>query len=270
MDNLNSLKKNANASSEMRIILAQVASSGSSFASSVDAVSKPTFPYGGPFEIPATTSVAASSVNLTLASDSQNPKIGDTFKVSITISSGQTSIKSYKVQLTYDKSLVDVIDSDSTVSGTQLKVIDTFFTVKTNTINSTSGVVTLEATTSNANTVNRKVAEISFKAKTAGTFVITKDSSNTIAISTTDTSVPLNYQSLSLVLGTSSSQASSITGSTETIASVAASSQTTSKLPGTAMSADTVSILATVFAATLLIVLGFSATIRSRKSSLEE
>ncbi|MEI6462149.1 MAG: cohesin domain-containing protein [bacterium] len=270
MDNVNSLKKGDSASTEMRIILAQVASSGSSSASaSVDAVAKPTFPYDGPFEIPATTSTATSTVNLTLASDVQNPKIGDTFKVSITISSGQTSIKSYKVQLTYDKSLVDVIDSDSTTSGIQLKVIDTFFTVKTNSINSTSGVVTLEANTSNANTVNRKVAEISFKAKTAGTFTITKDSSNTIAISTTDTSVPLNYQALSLVLGTAASESTTSTVSTISNESIA-SSTSSSKLPGTALSADTVSVLATLFAATLLIVLGFSATIRSRKSSYEE
>lgn len=261
MDNVSLSKNSSSNSSELRIILAQAASSSTS---SVDAVSKPTFPFDGPFQIPISSSAPAASVNLTLASDNQNPKIGDTFKVSITVSSGSTSIKSYKVQLVYDKTLVDVIDSDSATSGIQMKVIDTFFTVKTNSINATTGVITLEANTNNTNTVNRKVAEISFKAKTTGTFLITKDSSNTIAINTANTNLPLNYQSLSLAIGTAASESASV------ISSVASSTESSAvTIPVTALSADSVSVLATVFAASLLIILGFSATIRSRKSRYE-
>ncbi len=235
-----------------------IAQNLSSSAKSLDAVAKPTFPYDGPFQIPTNLVSGSTTGTLVLTSDTVNPKVDDKFKVSITINTSTLEVKNYKVVITYDKTLVDVVDANTSKTGTQITVVDTFFQNKTNTVDTTNGKITLEGSNTAAISVNRKVAEIEFKAKKEGTLVLNKESSNTVLVNSLDTNTSLDYQALSVTIG-----------ATE-VASTTTSSSTSSDLPTTAVSGADISVVATVFTSVLLIILGVSFVSREKKKRFEQ
>jgi len=239
-----------------------IAQNLSSSTKSLDAVAKPTFPYDGPFQIPTNLVSGSTTGTLVLTSDTANPKVNDKFKVSITINTSTLEVKNYKVVITYDKTLVDVVDADTSKTGSQITLVDTFFQNKTNTVDTTTGKITLEGSNTAAISVNRKVAEIEFKAKKAGTLVLNKESSNTVLVNALDTNTSLDYQALSVTIGTT--EVATTTESTTT------SSTSSSDLPTTAISGSDLSVIATVFTSVLLIILGVSFVSREKKKRFEQ
>lgn len=239
-----------------------IAQNLSSSAKSLDAVAKPTFPYDGPFQIPTNLVSGSTTGTLVLTSDTANPKVNDKFKVSIAINTSTLEVKNYKVVITYDKTLVDVVDADTSKTGSQITIVDTFFQNKTNTVDTTNGKITLEGSNTAAISVNRKVAEIEFKAKKAGTLVLNKESSNTVLVNSLDTNTSLDYQALSVTIGTTE-----VVTNTE---STTTSSTSSSDLPTTAISGSDLSVIATVFTSVLLIILGVSFVSREKKKRFEQ
>ncbi len=245
---------------DTNILIAQNISSSSK---SLDAVAKPTFPYDGPFQIPSNLVSGSTSGTLVLASDTASPKVNDKFKVSITINTSTLEVKNYKVVITYDKTLVDVVDADTSKTGSQITVVDTFFQNKTNTVDITNGKVTLEGSNTAATSINRKVAEIEFKAKKEGTLILNKESSNTVLVNALDANATLDYQALSVVIGTTEVVASESSTTTS-------SSSSSPDLPTTAISSSDLSVIATIFTSVLLIILGVSFVSREKKKRFEQ
>ena len=133
------------------------------YAEGVDTVAAPSFPFtppdGGPTPTPT------DEPRIVLNADKTTLKVGETVKVTIKIESQDESLKNYKVVISYDPTILKVIDKSTTETGVQISYIDTFFTQSTNVASESLGTIELSAASpSSAVTVNRNVGEIEFQA----------------------------------------------------------------------------------------------------------
>lgn len=131
----------------------------------IDAISQPTF---GNINISGGTNQTSS---ILLNSTSTSATIGQRFKVRIEVKTGTVSINEYKLVIEFDTTRLQVIDQDSTVTGNQVRNLDTIFTVpnpQTDNTVSSAGRITVLARASNPSSLNREVIEIEFQAQTTG------------------------------------------------------------------------------------------------------
>ncbi len=142
----------------------------------VRAQSEPTFPYKGPYERPKPT--PPGDVTIRLSSSISTLQVNQTASCDVEIESGNEKITRYTIVLSFDPSVLEVIDANASQSGIQINFLDTFSTVQTNSANNSSGIITISANVSgNPQTINRKIAQISFKAKKTGVSVVSVNKS---------------------------------------------------------------------------------------------
>jgi len=135
-------------------------------AQELDSLSQPTF------GVIDTGNQGGALATTLLSSTSTSTQIGQRFKVTIEIKTNDQQINQYKILVDFDSTKLSLIDQDTTVAGSQIKLLDTVFTVETPATDNTvsSGRITLIAGTPSGNgfSVNRNVAEIEFQAQQIG------------------------------------------------------------------------------------------------------
>lgn len=138
----------------------------------VAAQAGPTFPYDGPFDQPGPTP-PDEQVVVRLSADSSTVAVGGTVTADLSIESNAEEIQEYTVTIIFDPAVLEVVDSDTVQSGIQISFLDTFANEQTNTADNTTGTITLQASISGAaQTINKGIGAITFRAKTTGASVV--------------------------------------------------------------------------------------------------
>lgn len=137
-------------------------------AQDFDALSQPTF---GSIDIGTSNGQAATVL---LSSSSTSSTVGSKFKINVAINTGEQQINEFKIVVEYDSTKLSVVDQDSNSTGTQIRLVDTVFTVSnpvTDNVATQTGRITLLASTPSGSSfsVNRNVAEIEFQSQSIGT-----------------------------------------------------------------------------------------------------
>ena len=134
------------------------------YAEGVDTVAAPSFPFTPP-DGGVTPPPASDEARIVLNADKTSLKVGETVTVTIKVESQDETLKSYKVVLSYDPTVLKVIDKSTSETGVQISYTDTFFTESTNVASESLGTIEISAASpSTAVTVNRNVGEIEFQA----------------------------------------------------------------------------------------------------------
>lgn len=144
----------------------------------VIAQSEPTFPYDGPFEEPEPPPSTPSEAAVKLSTSTSSLQVGQTATCDLNIESGDEEVQSYSIKISFNSSILEVVDANLTQSGIQTNFLDTSFTIQTNSADNTMGTITLTTTASSASqTINKRIAQITFRAKRTGTSVVSIDKS---------------------------------------------------------------------------------------------
>lgn len=162
-------------------------------AQGADEIASPTIPFTVPFAStsPGVTS-ASQGPSISLQADKTNVKPGEKATISVTINTQGRDIKSFAFVIKYDSSIFSVLDADTNTTGTQVKYLDQFFLVQTNTVaaSGTSGTVTIKAATTQGSTTitNRVVAQFEVLALKEGftNFEVTRTGSNLLNLNSVD------------------------------------------------------------------------------------
>ncbi|MFC1780466.1 hypothetical protein ACFLY9_02120 [Patescibacteria group bacterium] len=173
----------------------------------VVAQSEPTFPYDGPFEDPTPTPTTSGEAAVKLVTQTSSLQIGNTATCDLRVESGTEEVQNYSIIISFNSSILEVVDANTVQTGTQVNFLDSFATVTSNTVDNTAGTITLNATVSGtAESINRRIAEITFRAKRTGTSIVSvnKASSSVTGDAGSD------------ILGTTTSLNFTVSGQTET------------------------------------------------------
>lgn len=238
-------------------------------AQTIDAAAQPTF---GSIDVGGGSTVTASML---LRSDKTSVDIGEKFIVTVEIKTNTVTINEYRIVIDFDSTKLQVVDQDPTVAGTQIKLLDTIFTVENpetdNTV-SQNGRITLVAKVDSGNpfAVNRDVAQIEFQAQAAGspTIKIFQDANGSRLIRQSGVGVSYTPNQLTVLVKTATS-AGTTTGSNPPPIS-----QTTTTTGGTTVGttipitgvADDIGSLVTVIGAAILIITGIKLNSEKRKN----
>lgn len=142
-------------------------------AQTADTVAQPTF---GPINSGGGGTTTGASVLLT--SDKTTAGVGEVVTVQVAIKTNDVAIGEYRIAIDFDPTLLRVIDEDTTVQGTQMKLLDTVFTITTpdqNNIVTSVGRARLIATapSGTTHTVNSGVLQMRFQVQAVGSAKIT-------------------------------------------------------------------------------------------------
>ncbi|MBU0976400.1 MAG: cohesin domain-containing protein [Patescibacteria group bacterium] len=227
----------------------------------VIAQSEPTFPYEGPFVPPTPPgpgpSPSTDKANVKLTTGSSTLQVGATTTCDINIESSERELKSYSIKISFDPNTLEVVDSVPSQTGTQVSFLDQFSVASNNTADNTTGAINLTASISgSAQTINRRIAQITFRAKRTGTSVVSvmKSQSSTL----TDDGEN--------VIGATTSVNYSVTGQTSTIPTTIPTTTTSppSQLPQSGIF-DSLAALASIFAGLLMLFTGIKTISEKRK-----
>jgi len=214
----------------------------------VIAQSEPTFPYDGPFEEPEVPPATTDDVALKLTSSVSSLQVGATAVCDITMESGDEEIESYNISITFDADVLEVVDTNLTQTGVQIESLDTYSTVSTNQADNSAGTITLSATVSgSAQSINRKIAQITFRALQTGTSIISVNQSE---------SEIENYVGQD-VLGSTTSVNFTVTGQT----SVTTTTTSGQQLPASGIG-DTLAAMGSIFSGLLMLYIGLNSIIK--------
>lgn len=223
------------------------------YAADTSLVSEPSFPYTGAYEGGTGTAQDDKTAIMDLTVQSGDIKIGETVKIDVTINTSAMNIKEYRIKLLFPKNLVQVQDSSS-ASGIQVNFLESSFTKSQNIVNNVNGTIELKATTTQATTVNRKVAEISVKGISAGSVQITSDNTVSLVIADDDSQVGLTTAALNMNVSAAT-----------IISSSSSSSSSATNLPNGGIVEDMSAIWIPTFISLLLIVVGIKTFISGKK-----
>jgi len=166
----------------------------------VIAQSEPTFPYDGPFEEPDQPPTAGEAI-VRLSTSTSSLEIGSSVTCDLRIESNNEEVESYTLVISFDASVLEVVDADLTQTGTQINLTDDFFETQTNSVDNTSGTIQISAFASGTpQSVNRNVAQITFRAKRTGTSVVSVNRSASEVINDEDTDILASTTSLNLTV----------------------------------------------------------------------
>lgn len=155
----------------------------SKLVAEVAAQSEPTFPYDGPFEESGPTPTPSGQAAVKLTTTTSSLQIGDTVSCDLSIESNTEEVQSYTIYITFDPAVLEVVDNNTAQSGVQISFLDSFSTAVTNSSDNTNGTVVISANISGASqTVNRKIAQITFRAKQTGTSIVSINKSQSSVI----------------------------------------------------------------------------------------
>lgn len=170
----------------------------------VIAQSEPTFPYDGPFEEPEQPSTPSEAV-LKLSTTSSTLQTGSIAVCDLKIESGNEEVESYSIIISFNASVLEVVDANASQTGVQINFLDEFSDIQTNSANNTTGTIQITALTSGAaQTMNRNIAQITLRAKAVGTSVVSINRSQSEVMNDQDTNILGSTTSLNFtVTGTS-------------------------------------------------------------------
>lgn len=137
-----------------------------------DAIAQPTF---GNINIGDGQTLAAQVL---LSTSTSSVEVGKKFTVKVEVKTNDITINSYNIVVQYDPSILSVVDENSEVSGTQVKLLDTIFTTNSepedNYVDIVDGEINVKAgiTEGSGLTVNRNVVEITFQTQSVGNTTI--------------------------------------------------------------------------------------------------
>lgn len=233
------------------------------FIGKVHAQSAPTFQYEGPFEQPETPEPgpdpSTDNAQVKLTATSSSIQIGSTATCDLDIESSDREIKSYSINITFDPSVLEVVDSVPSQTGTQINFVDQFSTASYNSANNSEGNISITASiTGSAQTINRRIAQITFRAKSSGTSIV--------SINKSQSSVKTDNEEN--VIGSTTSVNFSVTGQTVTTTSPISSTTTTtspSQLPDSGIF-DTLAALGSILAGLLMLFVGVKTVFIKKKS----
>ncbi|MEO6729259.1 MAG: cohesin domain-containing protein [Candidatus Dojkabacteria bacterium] len=181
-------------------------------AQTIDATAQPTF---GTIDTGGGSTLTSSML---MRSDKTSVNVGDKFKVTVEIKTNTVTINEYRIIIDFDATKLQVVDQDPTTAGTQVKLLDTIFTVENAEIDNTvsqNGRITLIAKTDSGNpfAVNRDVAEIQFQAQAAGspTIKIIQDASGSRLIRQSGVGVSFTPNQLSVTVQAATGSATTTT-----------------------------------------------------------
>lgn len=223
----------------------------SNLVSEVIAQSEPTFPYEGPFEGPdeGPSPTPSGQAAVKLSSSVSTLQVGGTATCDLSLESGEEEIQDYSIQITYDPDVLEVIDTNLTSSGIQINFLDSFSEEQTNNADNTNGVITLSASvTSGGESINRRIAQVTFRAKQIGTSIISINKTESSVKDTTDENI----------IGATTSLNYTVTGQTTTTSQ--------QQLPSSGIS-DSIASLGSIFAGILMLYIGVIAIIKRRIKS---
>lgn len=137
-------------------------------AQTADTIAQPTF---GPINVGGGGNTTGASILLT--SDKTAALVGETVTVQVAIKTNNIPITEYRIAIDFDPTLLRVIDEDSATPGTQMRMLDTAFTItnpEQNNIVTNVGRARLIATApqNTAQAVNTSVLEIRFQVQAVG------------------------------------------------------------------------------------------------------
>jgi hypothetical protein len=149
-----------------------------SVAAQADAIAQPTFatdvdfstPGGGVTPPPGENDGGnneATTGEITLVAPQQLCSEDDTFQIEVKIDTLDNPIGSYTVQINFDQAVVQVVDTDTELSGIQIETSGDF-NVTTNTASNSTGIITLSAEIEDPVAVEEIVGKITFKAISQG------------------------------------------------------------------------------------------------------
>ena len=200
-------------------------------AEGADTLASPTFPFTPPAGWEDNQQSSSDTNNIRLETDSTTVQVQKRIIVRIFIDATKDKISSFTVNVSFDPNLLQVIDSDTTESGIQINFLDSVFDVSKNSVNNSTGIITLQAKVENtdqATTLSRSVAEIEFIAIQPGAseVKIIKENSNLANSSSVDVLNSVNSINLN------------ITSSTQENTQDNQSQENTIYIPKTALSQD--------------------------------
>lgn len=173
----------------------------------VAAQSAPTFPYEGPFEPePEPPTPTGDEANIRLNAGTSSLQVGEQVTCDINVESNDANIKSYTIEISYDSSILEVIDNDYTQTGIQVDFLDNAAVATVNDADNSLGTITLQATVSGSSqTINKRVAQITFRAKQSGASVVSINKTQSSVIDENDEDI----------LGTTTSLNFTVSGQTQ-------------------------------------------------------
>jgi hypothetical protein len=242
-------------------------------AQSLDSIAQPTF---GPIDVSGGSTASASML---LKSSKTSAVVGEKFKVTVEIKTNTVTINEYRIVIDFDPARLQVVDQDTTTPGTQVKLLDTIFTVATpatDNIVSSTGRITLIAKVASGNAfqVNRDVAEIEFQAQTAGSTAIKifqdVNGSRLIRQSGVGVAFTPNQVTVQITASSGTTTTTTTTGSTPPpppVSQTTTGGTTVNQIPVTAIE-DPIGAIFVIVSALILITTGFK--LRSERAKSNE
>lgn len=229
-------------------------------AQTIDEIASPTIPFNPPGVVTgtpvATQVVSGPSISISIA---QNEiAIGENATVQVIINTQATEVSQYSFQITYDPTVLQVIDADTTLSNVQIDFQDTFFLATQNQVNSSAGVISLTAASDQGTTTitNRIVAEFDVKGLKDALTDIEVIKANSFLLNASATDILQTTNSLVLsVTGEVNPSISTLPSSTPVASNVTPLPTIT---PDTAL--EDIGGLGTLIIGAVLIILGFYIT----------
>jgi hypothetical protein len=211
----------------------------------VIAQSEPTFPYNGPFEEPGGPGTQVQEAAIKLATDTSTLQISSTATCDLTIESGQGNVKTYSISISFNPTILEVVDANTALSGVQINSVDQFSTVQINNVDNSGGTIRLTANINgNPAQVNRRVAQITFRAKRSGTSVVSINKADSSVIDSNNKNI----------IGATTSLNFTVSGQTQTTVTTTKSGT----LPHTGIT-DTLATTASVIAGFVMLYAGIKA-----------
>lgn len=223
----------------------------------VIAQAEPTFPYEGPFE--ETNPEPSENAIIKLSSNYSQLEINKNFSIDIEINSGNQKVKSYALTITFNPQILEVIDSDSFTSGIQINFTDTFSTVGTNSVNNSTGKITITASVNGeATTINRRIGQINLRTKAVGTSIVSIDKS----LSNVTSRAGAN------IIGSTTSLNFTVTGQSGIITPTTTTTQKNATLPSSGFF-DNLASISVVTIGIIMVYIGVRSIKENEKSSIE-
>lgn len=178
-------------------------------AQGADSLASPTFPFtppGGVIPDPG-DQPSAEATSVTMETNSNSVVAGETFRIRLIVDSQEDEIDNLTITISFDPDYFQVIDSDQTQNGTQVDFLDTALNETANSVNNTTGIISLKAETEEvAASVTRTIAEIELTAIKSGTSEIKVLKSNSTLISPSGTDLLEDVNAINFNISTQSNQ----------------------------------------------------------------
>jgi hypothetical protein len=176
----------------------------------IDAVASPTIPWEpptGPTKPPVqTVTPTLSGPYITIGTNTREAGLNQKFTIEVKINTDGQEISSYQFLITYNTSLLRVVDSNPATPSKEINFLDTFFLPTEQTINETdtgSVFVSAEAESGTATISNSTVATIEFETLAEGFANIAVDKEGSTLINANETDILQSVNTIDITISSS-------------------------------------------------------------------